>query len=174
MFILITGGSKSGKSAAAEKIAVSSGLPLYYIATMIPYGDDAYEAIERHRKMRSGKGFETIEKYTDISDISFTEKPAVLLECVGNLCANEMFSANCQNASEKIFRDIELLSRKTGFLIAVTSQVGGDGIVYDSGTMDYIKELGKLNTCLAGLADCVIETVYGIPLILKGERPDCL
>ena len=174
MFILITGGSKSGKSAAAEKIAVSSGLPLYYIATMMPYGDDAHEAIERHRKMRSGKGFKTIEKYTDVSEICFSDKPAVLLECIGNLCANEMFSANCQNVSEKIFRDIELLCRRTGLLIAVTSQVGEDGIVYDSGTMEYIKELGKLNARLSGIADSVIETVYGIPLILKGEKPHCL
>lgn len=174
MFILITGGSKSGKSAAAEKIAVSSGLPLYYIATMMPYGDDAHEVIERHRKLRSGKGFETVEKYTDVSEICFSDNPAVLLECIGNLCANEMFSANCQNASEKLFRDIELLNRRTGLLIAVTSQVGEDGIVYDSGTMEYIKELGKLNARLAGIADCVIETVYGIPLILKGEKPHCL
>lgn len=174
MFILITGGSKSGKSAAAEKIAVSSGLPLYYLATMTPFGEDAQEAIERHRKMRFGKGFETIEKYTDVSEVSVSDNPAVLLECVGNLCANEMFSANCKCASEKIFRDIELLSRKTGLLIAVTSQVGEDGIVYDSGSVDYIKELGKLNVRLAGIADCVIETVCGIPLILKGEKPDCL
>lgn len=174
MFILITGGSKSGKSAAGEKIAVSSGLPLYYIATMMPYGDDAHEAIERHRKMRFGKGFETVEKYTDVFEITIPKRSAVLLECIGNLCANEMFSANCKNAYEKIFRDIELLNRKTGLLIAVTSQVGEDGIVYDSGTMEYIKELGKLNARLAGVADCVIETVYGIPLILKGEKPHCL
>lgn len=174
MLILITGGSKSGKSSAAEKIAVSSGLPLYYIATMMPFGKDAYEAIERHRRMRFGKGFKTIEKYTDISDVSLPKKSAVLLECVGNLCANEMFSANCKCPSKKILGDIVLLNNKSALFIAVTSQTNEDGISYERSTMDYLAELGKLNVQLSKLADCVIETVYGIPLILKGEKPDCL
>lgn len=174
MFILITGGSKSGKSSIAEKMAVSSGLSLYYVASMIPYGEDCFKIIERHRKMRSGKGFITIEKYTDVSEIEIPEKSAVLLECIGNLCANEMFSSECECASEKIFGDISVLNNKSELLIAVTNQTGDDGIVYESGTMNYISELGRLNCRLCKLADCVIESVFGIPLILKGEKPNCL
>lgn len=174
MFILVTGGSKNGRSAVAEKIVVSSGLPLFYIATMIPYGEEGRETVERHRKMRYGKGFRTIEKYTDITETDIPEKSAVLLECVGNLCANEMFSCDCKDPSGKIFHDIAELNRKTRLLVAVTSQVGSDGTVYERETMEYIAQLGVLNRRLAGLADCVIESVFGIPLILKGERPKCL
>lgn len=174
MFILITGGTKNGKSAIAEDIVVSSGLSLYYVATMEPHGADALEAIERHRKMRKGKGFRTVEKYTDISQIPFPVECAVLIECIGNLCANEMFTAHCGKVSEKIYADTAEIAGKVRLLVAVTSQTGGDGIVYEKETMEYISELGVLNCKLSDIADCVIEVVYGIPVVLKGEKPECL
>ncbi len=174
MFVLITGGSKNGKSAIAETIAVSSSLPLFYIATMEPYGNDAHEAIDRHKKMRFGKGFKTIEKYTDINELEFPDKSTVLLECIGNLCANEMFSMKYPQSAEKIYCGISELIKKSELFIAVTSQVGEDVISYENETMKYISELGNLNQKLFKLADCVIEAVYGIPLILKGEKPDCI
>lgn len=174
MLILITGGSKNGKSAIAEDIAVSTGLPLFYIATMEPYSKDAYEAIGRHKKMRLGKGFKTVEKYTNIDEIKLPKKCAVLLECIGNLCANEMFSANELDVSDKICTDISKLIERVEIFIAVTSQVDEDGICYETETMKYISELGILNNRLSDLADCVIEAVYGIPLLLKGEKPNCI
>ena len=96
MFVFITGGSKCGKSSLAERLLEQYSLPKYYIATMQPFGEEARAAIERHRKQRAGKGYVTIEKYTDLGEISLP-KPggAVLLECMGNLCANEMFSEEC-------------------------------------------------------------------------------
>jgi adenosylcobinamide kinase/adenosylcobinamide-phosphate guanylyltransferase len=94
MITIVTGGSKYGKSSFAESLFEKKGGRKIYIATMIPYGEDAQTAIERHRKMRKDKGFETIEKYTDIDEICLPEKCSVLLECMGNLCANEMFANN--------------------------------------------------------------------------------
>ncbi len=92
MLVLITGGSKNGKSHIAEKIITSCELSRFYVATMEPFGEEAMVAIERHRRIRSGKNFITIEKYTDIQEIELPEQCAVLLECACNLCANEMFS----------------------------------------------------------------------------------
>ena len=91
MTVLVTGGSKCGKSHFAESLFNDFPGEKIYIATMQPYGEEAFAAIERHRKMRSGKGFETIEKYTDIGGVNVPESCGVLLECMGNLCANEMF-----------------------------------------------------------------------------------
>lgn len=72
MFILVTGGSGSGKSEFAENIAMKLGGKMLYVATMKPYDDECLKRIERHRKMRDGKGFRTVECYTDLSEI--TEK----------------------------------------------------------------------------------------------------
>ena len=62
MITLITGGSKCGKSSLAERIICGFSGKKFYIATMKPYGDEAFQAIERHREMRKGKGFKTIGK----------------------------------------------------------------------------------------------------------------
>lgn len=173
MLVLITGGSKNGKSHIAEAIISEYSLPKYYIATMEPFCDEAHTAIERHRKIRSGKGFETIEKYTDIGEIRLAEKSAVLLECACNLCANEMFSAGVKSPTEKIMCGIETLLKSAEVLVIVTNQVGDDGIEYPHETMEYIKNMGLLNAALAKKADCVIEAVYGIPIMQKGEMPKC-
>lgn len=174
MLILITGGSKNGKSHIAEKILDSDSLPKFYIATMEPYCEEALSAIECHRKIRSGKGFRTIEKYTDIDEVVLPDKCSVLLECMCNLCANEMFSANCKEPVNKILTGIDQLLEKAETLVIVTNQVGDDGILYPPETMDYIRNMGIINRRLSEKADCVIEAVYGIPIILKGEKPPCI
>lgn len=174
MFILITGGCKNGRSAIGEKIICSYNSERFYIATMQPFGKEAKKAIERHRIMRSGKEFTTIEQYTNIENAKISDGSAILLECIGNLCANEIFSANCKNAAQKITCGIEKLLKKSDILVAVTNQVSCDGIVYPTETMYYIEELSRLNKRLAELADTVIEAVFGIPVLLKGEFPLCL
>ena len=72
MLAVITGGSGSGKSEYAERVATSlakrDGLPLYYIATMRPFGEEGKRRVERHRKLRAGKGFETIECYVNLKE----------------------------------------------------------------------------------------------------------
>lgn len=172
MTTLVTGGSKCGKSSFAERILDGFSGRKIYIATMQPFGSDAFEAIERHRKMRAGKGFETIEKYTDIHEISLSGECAVLLECVGNLCANEMFSGGEIAApADKIAEGIKQLSERAAELVIVTNQVGSDGISYSAGTAEYIRVMGEINRKIAGYANNVIECVYGIPVVLKGEMP---
>ena len=70
MLELVTGGSGSGKSAYAESRICEwnrqDPKPLFYIATMYPYGEETEKKIERHRMLRKGKGFETLEWYTGL------------------------------------------------------------------------------------------------------------
>lgn len=169
--IFITGGSKNGKSHIAEDILSQFPGEKYYIATMEPWSKEAGGYIERHHKMRAGKGFITIEKYTDLQDIFWNvqQKPAALVECLGNLCANEMFSAKEKDPVHKILQEIEVLREKTEVLIIVTNQVGDDGMIYEQGTMEYIRILGILNQRIARVADLVIEAVFGIPVVRKGN-----
>ncbi|MCM1524952.1 MAG: bifunctional adenosylcobinamide kinase/adenosylcobinamide-phosphate guanylyltransferase [Ruminococcus sp.] len=170
MLTLITGGSKCGKSRLAEKILPSAEGGKYYIAAMQPLGSEAYEAIRRHREMRSGKGFITVEKYTDIHELSLPRGSSALIECMCNLTANEMFSAGEKDPVEKILFGVGSLCEVCSDLVIVTNQVGGDGIGYPAETELYIKYLGQLNAAVAKRADCVIEAVYGIPVCLKGKE----
>ena len=172
MTTLITGGSKCGKSSLAERILSRYAGKKIYLATMQPYGEEARAIIERHIEQRKNKGFETVERYTDIGDTPLTENCAVLLECIGNLCANEMFSGDTVNhPAEKITEGLRRLAEKTQELVIVSVQVGSDGIDYAEGTADYISEIGRINSGIAAFADNVIECVFGIPAVLKGELP---
>ena len=69
MLRLVTGGSCSGKSAFAEKLAIEEKKKhpagtLYYVATMVPYDEECQERIRRHRRMRKDKAFVTRECHT--------------------------------------------------------------------------------------------------------------
>ena len=62
MIAVVTGGAASGKSAFAESLALSLPGPHAYVATMRNSHDEETEArIARHRSMRAGKGFVTVE-----------------------------------------------------------------------------------------------------------------
>ena len=170
MLTLITGGAKCGKSRLAEKILDPYAKNKFYIATMRPFGEEAFAAIERHRKIRAGKGFETIEKYTDLHELELPKKSYILLECIANLCANEMFdNKTVSDPVDNIYNGIIHLNKTASELVIVTNNVGSDGVDYGAGTNKYIEIMGRLNTLAADISDNVIECVYGVTVILKGK-----
>ena len=172
MIVLLTGGSACGKSHYAEALCLHLGAPRYYIAAMMPFGDGSEQKIAKHRTMRAGKGFETIERYTDVGSLTLPERGTVLLECVCNLTANEMFDAdgNMCDPFDTVVGGIDKLSAQCENLIIVTNDVGSDSREYTPETRKYIEVLGKINAALAQKADCVYELVCGIPIVLKGEK----
>ncbi|NLX64208.1 MAG: bifunctional adenosylcobinamide kinase/adenosylcobinamide-phosphate guanylyltransferase [Clostridiaceae bacterium] len=171
MRILLTGGSACGKSTYAEKLAMRFSTPRYYIATMRIYDEESRKKVERHRQMRKTKNFITIERDTDIHLIELSRRGTVLLECMCNLTANEMFDryGNITDVYNKIISGIESLASQCENLIVVTNDVGSDGGKYDESTQEYIRTLGRLNISLAERFDCVYEMVCGIPIVLKGR-----
>ena len=194
MITLVTGGSGSGKSAYAESLLYSCEGIRYYIATMQIYDAEGEKKVERHRKLRAGKGFLTIESPMNVGKIQFvcagepgqaqyrqeaerkgqcsSEKKSALLECMSNLTANEMFTKDGMKSEdevvEKIVSEIQTLSQELDNLVIVTNNVFEDGVIYDAGTMEYLRALGRINAALARLADRVAEVVVGIPVELKG------
>lgn len=196
MMVLVVGGSGSGKSSYAEKVTVSlaqesvkeitksentslSDFKLnipkkYYLATMQVFDDEGRKKVERHRNLRSGKGFFTIEQPTRISGALEKMEDgdrAVLLECISNLTANEMFSEKKAmteiQVTENVIRDIKMLKEQTNHLVVVSNNIFEDGTTYDEITTKYIRAMGKINQKLAALADRVVEVVAGIPVTLK-------
>lgn len=175
MICMITGGSGSGKSAYAEQRVLEFGLEnQIYIATMHPYDEEAFAKIERHQKMRKEKGFTTLECYTSLECISLSEdeKPVILLECMSNLIANELFEEQGAgpNTCEAVLRGIRYLAEHAKHLVIVTNEVFSDGKRYDKTTEHYQQVLGQVNCEVAQLAEEVIEVVYGIPIVLSHRR----
>ena len=171
--ILITGGSACGKSAYAESLCMKASLPRYYLAAMKPYGEEGKQKVRRHRALREGKGFKTIERYTDYAALHLPVRGTALLECICNLTANEMFDENGNRSDpcERVLAGVDALAAQCGLLVVVTNDVGSDIRTYEDGTAAYIRALGHINAVLAAQADTVIEMVAGIPLLIKGVLP---
>lgn len=170
MLILVSGGSASGKSEFAESLVTSSGLERrVYLATMQVWDAESVRRVERHRKMRAGKGFETVECPTGLAETALPAGSAVLLEDLTNLCANEYFSPGGRTgAVDRVFAGVRRAAEQAELLVVVANEVFSDGMDYDPETLDYLAALGKLNSRVAALADQVWEVVCGIPVAWKG------
>ena len=179
MMTLIIGGSGSGKSAYAENYmnSISEDRKKYYIATMQIYDEEGKRKVERHRMLRGGKGFSTIEQPIDIGKAAEKMEDGertALLECISNLTANEMFLGEIPGTeeviTEKIVGEIAVLNRELTHLVIVSNDVFEDGNVYDKTTMAYIRAMGRINQKLAEMADEVVEVVVGIPIVIKNKN----
>lgn len=187
MFTLVIGGSASGKSEYAERhVMALSGGPRIYIATMERFGEEAEARIARHRALRRGRGFETVECCQNIGSLTLPENSNVLLEDLGNLVANEMFTGSGSPEGtgtpspegagtpfpeeitallpDRIAEEIEKLRAGCAHLTIVANDVFCGGKEYEGETLAYLRVLAKLSRQLAQKADRVVEVVCGRPL----------
>ncbi|MCD7866490.1 MAG: bifunctional adenosylcobinamide kinase/adenosylcobinamide-phosphate guanylyltransferase [Clostridiales bacterium] len=192
MLILVIGGSGSGKSEYAEQRCVQFAerrfsltqpracevtqeeLPpgkKLYIAAMEPYDEESRARVARHRRMRDGKRFDTLECYTHLEQAVIPPCDTVLLECLSNLLANEMFSPNGRRDADRsvsaILSGIKRLTECAEHVIVVTNQVFSDGMAYTPETELYRQCLAQINREIASAADEVVEVVHGIPVVMK-------
>ena len=148
-------------------------MPRYYVATMEPFGEEGKKRIERHRALRTGKGFETIECATHLEQLQLPEKGAVLLEDLSNLLANEIWSENgrgwSQDLAEDICRTMKDLSDEHRLLVVVGNDIHRDGETQTLEMEQYASLLAECQTRLAALADEVVEVVCGISVKVKAQ-----
>ncbi|NLV17707.1 MAG: bifunctional adenosylcobinamide kinase/adenosylcobinamide-phosphate guanylyltransferase [Syntrophomonadaceae bacterium] len=168
MLILVMGKNGSGKSAFAEALAVHHRETRYYIATMLPHGQEGLYRVERHKIQRAGMGFITLELPYAVGSADVSSDAAVLVEDVSNLLANVVFDRD--RSAAEVLEDIKLLCRRVGCVIAVTISEFDDGN-YSEETMGYIQALQWLNRQLFNLADIVVEMDENQPIYRKGA-PD--
>lgn len=173
MFTLVVGGAASGKSEYAEGLVLASPhRPRYYIATMEPFDEEGRKRVEKHRRMRADKEFETVECYTDLASVRLPARGTVLLECVGNLAANELYSprgaGSGSGALRSIVGGVDALLEQCADLVVVSNEVFTGGTDYAAGTEDYLRLVAGVNRALAQRADRVCEVVCGLPRYYKG------
>lgn len=170
MLVLVTGGSGSGKSAFAEDRVLSFGeARRIYIATMQHFDEEGEKRVARHRKMRAGKGFETMERYTDLKNLAIPPDSVVLLECMSNLSANEMFAPEGahENTASEIIEGVRRLQAQARHVVIVTNEIFSTSASYEGEMEEYLRTLGKVNQEIVKMADEAVEVVYGIPVYMK-------
>lgn len=172
MTVLILGEPGSGKSETAEKrvMELSEGGSKLYIAAMIPFGEEGEERIKRHRRMRQGKGFLTVEWPTvlteRIREYSNLSETSCLLECLSNLAGNEMHAPgnrmlSTEEVADLVMEEVRFLCEHARHTVIVSNRFSEEEGM-DEETLKYVHLTTILNDRLMDYVDRVEE-------IRKGE-----
>lgn len=167
----ILGGCRSGKSSLALRTAeaVDAGQRIF-IATAVPFDAEMQDRVRRHQKER-GAGWITLDVPLALPE-ALTEHSregrVVLVDCltlwVSNLLLEWMDAAAVENRIAELVRVVQACA---GPVILVSNEVGL-GVVPDSQLGRQFRDLaGMANQAVAAVADEVVMTVAGIPVVIK-------
>lgn len=170
--VLVTGGSRSGKSRYALERAAGLGGTRTYVATCPPAVDAEMDGrIERHRREREGCGWLTVEAALDpAGPLADCAGEVVVVDCltlwIGNLL-HEDTRIDEDEIERRSLALFEAASGREGTVIFVTNEVGS-GIVPDNPLARRFRDLaGRCNQTIAAGADEVVLLVSGISVEVK-------
>ena len=177
--ILVTGGSRGGKSAFAQGMAEVLPGPRVFVATCPVIDPEMGERIRRHQEARSARDWQTLEEPIDLAAVLCRAKgqPVVLVDCLTLWVNNVMYEAEQQG---DVVSEAEIATRcepvleaaraHGGTVIFVTNEVGM-GLVPESPLGRRFRDLaGRVNQIIAAACDEVFLVVCGQPLKIKPQN----
>lgn len=174
--ILVTGGSRSGKSDFARRTAEALPGKRAFVATCPVTDEEMALRIQKHREERSLSNWETIEEPVNIADVlrKAPEFDVFIVDCLTLWINNLLYEAaqKGRNLTEdeiaRMCRDLlEACSEISGTVIFVTNELGS-GIVPESPVARLYRDLvGRCNQIIAREADNVTMVACGLPFNLK-------
>lgn len=166
--ILITGGSRSGKSSYAEQLALSLSDAPVYLATARIWDDEFRERVRRHKERR-GPQWTNLEeeKYLSLHDLAGR---VVVIDCMTLWATNFFFDldSDVDAALAALKAEFDRFTNQDATFLFVTNEIGMGG-VSDNAVQRHFTDLqGWMNQYVASHADEVILMVSGIPIKIKG------
>jgi adenosylcobinamide kinase/adenosylcobinamide-phosphate guanylyltransferase len=178
--VLVTGGSRSGKSAYAQRLAESLPSPRLYLATCPVVDEEMGRRIERHRiRRRPADWSATIEETLDVAGVlrrSDGQAKVALLDCLTLWVSNLMYQAEQagrafeeDDVAEQARALLAACRARPGHVVLVTNEVGMGPVPEHPVTRRFRDLAGRCNQEIAAGADVVTLVVCGLPLHLKGD-----
>ncbi len=172
--ILITGGTRSGKSRNALTIADALPGKRVFLATAEALDAEMSERIAKHKAER-GPDWITIEEPLDpVGRMQASDADVMIFDCLTLWISNLMMRDRPPEAILQAVRDlIAECERKRRTCIVITNEVGA-GIVPDNALSRRFRDVaGEANQRIAAAFDEVVHMVSGIPVVIKkdGEIP---
>jgi adenosylcobinamide kinase / adenosylcobinamide-phosphate guanylyltransferase len=167
MIYYITGGTRSGKSSYAQKLALSLSDNPVYLATARKWDDDFKNRIKRHQQDRDER-WENIEEEKNPSKLALRGR-VVVLDCV-TLWLTNFFSDTKYQVDDTlslIKDEFDKLAAIDATWIIISNEIGM-GMHADTEMGRKFADLqGWINQHIAAKADKAIFMVSGLPLNLK-------
>ncbi len=168
---LVTGGSRSGKTAYALRLALPFQQRVY-VATAEPLDREMEDRIARHRIERAER-FTTLEEPLDLAGALSRVPPdagVALIDCLTVWLGNLMHRHGPQpEPYAELDAFATALLHPPCPLIIVTNEVGSGIVPGDRESRCFRDHAGWLNQRVALLASRVILVACGLPLALKGK-----
>jgi len=174
---VLTGGARSGKSAAAVAAAAASGAPVTFIATAEPSDDEMAERITRHRAERPAN-WTTVEEPHDLAGAVTEVDPAdtIVVDCLAIWVTNRMLDDPPVASPELVAEASGLadhLAKRPGLSLVVTNEVGSGVVPPTPLGRDFRDLLGTVNQQVVRAADHAYLAIAGRLLPLE-DRADGL
>ena len=171
---LVLGGARSGKSNYAEQLAVTSGLPVTYIATAMVFDDEFGQRVAHHQSRRPND-WKTIEQAHDLAQAlqnHAKEGQCLIIDCL-TLWLAQCICPDCAQAETQDWQAerealLQILPKLAGKVILVSNEVGMGIVPLGAINRQFQDEQGRLNQAVAQLANEVYFIAAGLPLQLKG------
>jgi adenosylcobinamide kinase/adenosylcobinamide-phosphate guanylyltransferase len=147
---LILGGTRSGKSALAARIATDTGLPVTLVATAQPLDPEMTERIERHRRQRPPH-WSTVETPLHLArTLIEVAKPGgcLLVDCLTLWLSNLLLHPDGDLLEQERQALVACLEDLPGELILVSNETGLGIIPMGALTRRFVDEAGWLHHCV--------------------------
>ena len=166
--VLITGGSRSGKSSHAEKLALELSENPVYLATARIWDEEFRERVRRHRARR-GAQWTNIEEEKFLSRHDLAGR-VIVVDCLTLWCTNFFFDleSDVDLALEAAKAEFDRFTAQDATFIFVTNEIGMGGTSDNEIQRKFTDLQGWMNQYVAARADEVILMVCGIPVKIKG------
>lgn len=167
----VFGGTRSGKSEFAERLAAETGKKKVYLATGSAGDEEMAARIARHR-VRRGNDWRTIEEPLDVVPVmqSLEVGSVVLFDCM------TLWLVNLQQAGREPLAEVRVFCEslaEAGCDVVIVSNELGMGVVPSSAVGRQFRDLqGEANQLIAAVAENVFFVAAGLGLPLKGGRSD--
>ncbi|MZH03643.1 MAG: 5,6-dimethylbenzimidazole synthase [Nitrospinae bacterium] len=168
--ILITGGSRSGKSRYALQLAKKTDGPKIFIATAEPLDEEMAERIKNHRNER-GKDWITIEEPLELTNVlknKGNQPGFIVLDCITLWLSNMVMKEMSQEVIlERVHEFVRECKNCVSDVVVITNELGSGIVPLEPSSRSFRDIAGQTNQILASEFDEVVNMVSGIPVIIK-------
>ena len=168
--LLVTGGTRSGKSRYAVERATTWGSHVLYVATCQPVDDEMQERVRRHQAERP-RTWITVAPGAHVLPAIETQGPGadgIVLDCL-TLYVSSLLMAG--NGELEVMQQVDTLCqalRKVGRPVALVTNEVGWGVVPETPLGRLFRDAaGRANQVAARHAQEVVLMVCGLPMVVK-------